>query len=119
MITREDIRRNRSTHIYVFGDNLERRGLGGQAAVARGEPNAFGVPTKREPSMSPTAFFSDDAYTENCNAILHAVNHIPDDGRVIVIMPGIGTGLSQLPQRAPRTYAFLVEALATLMEGEK
>ncbi len=33
--------------LFVFGDNMMRRGFGGQAAEARGEPNAIGIATKR------------------------------------------------------------------------
>lgn len=29
--------------IFVFGDNVARRGLGGLAGVCRGKPNALGV----------------------------------------------------------------------------
>lgn len=44
--------------IYVFGDNLIKKGLGGQAQI-RNCPNAFGISTKRFPSMSLDSFFSD------------------------------------------------------------
>lgn len=44
--------------IFVFGDNMKRYGKGGQAVI-RDEPNAFGVATKRHPSMYDWAFFSD------------------------------------------------------------
>ena len=47
-ITREYVRAN-PDKIFLFGDNLEQRGLGGQAAAMRGEPNAVGIPTKKRP----------------------------------------------------------------------
>ena len=46
--------------IFVFGDNLQGWGKGGQAII-RDEPNAYGIPTKREPNMLPKAFFGDKA----------------------------------------------------------
>lgn len=48
-IFREDLQANPDVY-YLFGDNVERRGLGGQAKEMRGEPNAIGVATK-----APTA----------------------------------------------------------------
>lgn len=47
--TPELLRANREK-IYVFGDNMKRYGKRGQAVI-RDEPNAFGVATKRHPSM--------------------------------------------------------------------
>jgi hypothetical protein len=44
-ITREMVRADPST-VFVFGDNMARNGLAGQAKEMRGEPNAIGVPTK-------------------------------------------------------------------------
>ncbi len=55
---REQIKAASDT-LYIFGDNFERKGFGGQAAEARGEPNAVGIPTKRAPSMRPDAFLTD------------------------------------------------------------
>ena len=55
-ITRADLRANPDT-LYVFGDNMRRRGMGGQAAEMRGEPNAVGIPTKWRPSRTEWDFF--------------------------------------------------------------
>lgn len=66
--------------------------------------------------MQPEAFFSDSDYDANCAAIRTALSRIPQDGRILVVLPGIGTGLSELPRRAPRTYAFLQAALTALEE---
>jgi len=45
-ITRQMLRAEPGT-LWVFGDNLQRKGLGGQAKEMRGEPNAIGIPTKK------------------------------------------------------------------------
>jgi hypothetical protein len=37
--------------VFLFGDNLVKRGRAGQAAVMRGMPNCVGVPTKKYPSI--------------------------------------------------------------------
>ncbi len=44
-ITRDMVRAEPDAR-FVFGDNVEREGFGGQAAAMRGEPNAIGVATK-------------------------------------------------------------------------
>ena len=117
-ITREYVRANRNK-LFLFGDNLEHRGLGGQAAAMRGEPNAIGIPTKKSPSYKDDAFFSDDEFEQNRTAIdaafVEVTNAITDSIRVIVIpSDGLGTGRAQLNRRAPRTFAYLERCLIEL-----
>jgi hypothetical protein len=100
--------------VFLFGDNLVKRGRAGQAAVMRGMPNCVGVPTKKYPSMNPGSFFSDSEYQQNCQAIDAAFDKIPENAEVVVPEAGLGTGLAQLPERAPRTYAYLLKRLAGL-----
>jgi len=104
--------------IYVFGDNDEREGLGGQAGEARGEPNAIGVRTKWKPDMRPASFFSDLNYVVATRMIsndLAAVTAALDSGKIVVFPEdGLGTGLSELPKRAPRINAFLEGAIGIL-----
>lgn len=113
-ITREDLRAN-PDKVYVFGDNVERRGYGGQAKEMRGEPNAIGVRTKCEPSMSSRAFFKD---TQECRDMvewdLARVQKALDEGRTVVVpKDGIGTGLSRLPFVAPNLDRFIKEWFET------
>jgi hypothetical protein len=107
-IVRSDLRSN-PDRIYVFGDNVERAGFGGQAKEMRGEPNAIGVATKWSPSMQPRAFFDD---TAECRRIveqdLALVRAALDLGRTVVVpRDGIGSGLSQLDRRAPHLLRFM------------
>lgn len=117
-ITREYVRANRDK-LFIFGDNLERRGFGGQAAAMRGEPNAIGIPTKKSPSYKDDAFFSDDEFEQNKAAIDAAfdtlMRAVTETIRSIVIpLDGLGTGRAQLDKRAPRTFAYLEMRLAEL-----
>ncbi|HMQ05445.1 MAG TPA: hypothetical protein PKD26_16125 [Pyrinomonadaceae bacterium] len=117
-ITREYVRANRDK-LFLFGDNLERRGFGGQAAAMRGEPNAIGIPTKKSPSYRDDAFFSDDEFEQNKASIDAAfaeiMRAITDSIRVIVIpSDGLGTGRAQLERRAPRTFAHLQKRLTEI-----
>jgi hypothetical protein len=104
-IIRAEIRK-RPDRLYVFGDNLERKVYGGQARECRGEPNAIGIPTKRAPSMRKSAFFSDADYELWAETTKAAWNMLRDtvlDGKTAVFpKAGLGTGLAQLAERAPR-----------------
>lgn len=108
----EDLRNN-SDKIYIFGDNTEGWGKGGQAIV-RDEPNAFGISTKD----SPTQFMSDDNFEANKAKIDADIAAIKADGRPIVFPEdGIGTGRADLQNKAPRTWAYLQKELNKLKGG--
>jgi len=108
----EDLRNN-PNKIYIFGDNTEGWGKGGQAIV-RDEPNAFGISTKD----SPTQFMSDDNFEANKAKIDADIAAIKADGRPIVFPEdGIGTGRADLQNKAPRTWAYLQKELNKLRSG--
>ena len=116
-ITRADLRANPDT-LYVFGDNMQRRGLGGQAREMRGEPNAVGVPTKWRPDMRAGAFFSDDWADAVLNDVDYAFDvlaaHLRAGHTVAIPADGLGTGLAELPTRAPRIHAYIEERIRQL-----
>jgi len=60
IITREYLRAN-PNHVFVFGDNLLRKGKGG-AAELRDEPNAYGFITKKYPNNEDASFYRPDDY---------------------------------------------------------
>jgi hypothetical protein len=94
---------------FVFGDNVIRQGFGGQAKEMRGEPNAIGVATKHKPTMDPDAFFRDcQGDAELLKTDLKKVEEALRAGlQVYAPEAGLGTGLSQLPSRAPGLYKIL------------
>lgn len=116
-ITREIVRAQREK-LFCFGDNLKRIGLGGQAKEMRGEPNSIGLPTKIAPCNSETCFLTDSdlaivikATSSDIDTLFLAIGH-----GVTIVWPkaGIGTGLAQLSQRAPKIkqfYDWLLEDL--------
>ena len=105
--TRESVS-NDPDRYYIFGDNEQGIGTGGQACI-RGLSNAFGIPTKR----SAEDFWSDDELDANCRLIDEAWLKIPTDKPWVISQEGLGTGLSELPERAPRTYQYLLHKLTT------
>lgn len=61
MIVTKEYLRNNPSHVFVFGDNILRRGRGG-AAVLRDEPNTFGFVTKKAPNNQHTSFYRPHEY---------------------------------------------------------
>ena len=104
---------NEADTLFVFGDNLLRKGRGGQAAEMRGEPNAVGVPTKKAPSNAESAFFSDNDFDDAIKTIegdlKRIADHLRSGGNVVWPSDGIGTGLADLPRRAPKIWEYLEE----------
>lgn len=97
--------------LFVFGDNMEGFGSGGQAREMRGEFNAVGIPTKWAPNMSPAAFFADADFDEVRPSIDAAFErlerHIAKGGHVIWPEDGIGSGLADLPRRSPKIWHYI------------
>jgi hypothetical protein len=105
-IYRSDLQANPNI-LYVFGDNLQREGMGGQAALMRGEPNAIGIVTKRAPSCNDEDFFSDNP--EELQLVRGDLSKLLGQIHRAIVVPsdGIGTGLSELPQRSPLIHEFI------------
>jgi len=118
-IDRLDLQNNPGV-MYLFGDNDQRSGLGGQAKEMRGEQNAVGVRTKKAPHRRDNAFWTDLEFSENIDKIisdlLPVVNHLNNGGIVIIPCDGIGTGLSQMQEECPLTFEYLQKALKALDE---
>ncbi len=112
-IYRVDLRANPQA-LYVFGDNAERWGRGGQAAEMRGEPNAIGIATLRSPGI----FWSDDDLVANCGIIdadMAPLFAALTAGRTVVFpLNGVGTGLARLRENAPDTFRHLQNKISEL-----
>ena len=99
------------------------RGMGGQAAAMRGEINTVGVPTKWRPDRDDAAYFSDDDWSDgNVRHALFgafaAIERALSEGRDVAIpADGLGTGLAELPQRAPKIHAYIEGRIARLQES--
>lgn len=104
--------------LFVFGDNMQHSGLGGQAAEMRGEPNAVGIPTKWKPARGPDAYFDDrarNAFWASALPVFRRLKtHLEKGGTVVWPAAGIGTGLADLERRAPRIFRDINLALAKL-----
>lgn len=115
--TSQNLRAN-PEKLFIFGDNFARRGLGGQAREARGEPNAVGVRTKKAPTYQPGDFLTDAEYPANVTAILEDFQPVfaaLQRGQAVVWpADGIGTGIARLPDLAPLTLQFITTLIESL-----
>lgn len=126
-IHREDLQANRDI-LYIFGDNLKRYGFGGQAKEMRDEPNSFGIATKRLPSHNyPQDYFHDgepDAIGIIDGEFRKLIDILLEESiktartykykAIVIPLDGIGTGLSQLPTRAPKLLEYINAKLKEL-----
>lgn len=90
---------------FIFGDNTERWGRGGQAAVCRDHPQAIGIATL----WSPGKFFTDSPEAREVVAADFKKAESALDAGHDVYWPadGIGTGLARLQQEAPGVFTFV------------
>jgi hypothetical protein len=101
--------------LFLFGDNDVQRGCKGQALI-RYQPNAMGIPTKKFPSYSKDAYYTDEEFEDNCRKIDTAIARVMSSSYETIVLPaaGLGTGLARLPEVAPLTYRYLCERLKFL-----
>ena len=98
------LKKNKSK-IYVYGDNLIKKGKKGQAQI-RDEENSFGIPTKRLPSMKEDSFFSDlPEERESVISSLKELYKLALKGKTIVFpQDGLGTGLAKMQTHSPMLF---------------
>lgn len=97
--------------VFVFGDNVQRTGTGGQAQI-RNNSNAMGIATKLAPSTAASAYMSDKDLKNNKSIIDADIKKIKAAGKTVVFpKDGLGTGLAKLKEKAPKTYDYLKQRL--------
>lgn len=108
--------------LFVFGDNLREKGLGGQANI-RNMPNSIGIPTKVFPGYAGKDYFSDDVEKEvwmmylgsitlAVGGVLFVSVHNSFEYTAIALPKGgFGTGLAEMSTRAPKLFKKMNELL--------
>jgi hypothetical protein len=115
----KELLRNHPDEIFLFGDNDQRTGHGGQAVI-RDEINAIGIRVKKYPGTKPEDYYSDDEYESNLLNINADLENAIRIGKTIVIpAAGIGTGRAKLKEKAPKTYEALNSILGVLLNFSK
>jgi len=97
--------------LFVFGDNMQRTGKGGQAII-RDEPNAIGVPTKHAPNKISASYFGRPENEQEEKAAIDAafdkiLEAVKSGKRVYFPAGGLGTGLAEMDKRAPALLAHI------------
>lgn len=98
--------------LFIFGDNLEREGMGGQAII-REQINSVGIVTKKKSSMTDDSFFKDEEFEQNCKYIDEDIEKIKKYAIEKNMKAygfsffGIGTGLSSMQTKCPKTFCYL------------
>lgn len=99
---------NNPQNLYVFGDNTNRFGKGGQAQI-RYCNNSFGIATKVSPSTSVKSYFTDSP--EHLEIVTNDIKKLKEAslGYENIIFPydGLGSGLSDMPNKCPELYKSL------------
>lgn len=115
--TEIDVMKN-SHKYFVFGDNCERWGKGGQAII-RDQKNTIGIRTKKKPDNYSTSFFDDSEYDVNCKIILEDILNIKEKNLlnkdVVLSKNGYGTGLAKMSERSPETFRYLNQCLRNFL----
>ena len=118
-ITRKDIK-SHPKRLYIFGDNDQRVGTGGQAKEMRGEPNSIGIRVKKAPKTGKHVYYYDSEIGSNLVKIKEDFEtifmHLDNDGIVVIPKDGIGTGLAKLKDNAPLTLNFIDSLIKELVE---
>lgn len=112
-----------SSKDFIFGDNLQRVGKGGQAVI-RDLPNAIGVATKVSPDNSRDAFFRESLLERHIVPVMHdlaavamvakhrdVVVPVTEDGQI-----SLGLGLARLDVTSPTTYKLIASYLNAIAE---
>ena len=98
-------------HIHAVGDNLDGYGTAGQACI-RKEPNAFGIPTKRYPSMEAGSFFTDkECERQHILKALRELYVLGKNRTIVFPTNGIGTGMANMSRSSPKLFAEMNEIL--------
>lgn len=110
MFSVEDCERN-PDKLYVFGDNLQRYGKGGQAVI-RDCSNAIGVATKRQPTINNHAYLSGIYWQDTLEALddiskVFKEYYVKDYDSIVLPRDGLGTGRAKLSENNPRLLQIL------------
>lgn len=117
IILRKDLRTNPQV-LYLFGDNEQRKGYGGQAKEMRGENNARGIRTKSAPGYNHEDHWYDKDFDQKRFLINEDIYHILSQkslGRIFIIpSDGIGTGRAMMKIKCPKLFDYLQRKLELL-----
>jgi hypothetical protein len=96
MITTKEYLEQNPNHIFVFGDNSDRKGYGG-AAILRDMPNTYGFVTKKHPDNRDSSFYTIEEYkkiySKEINKLTKFITRIDNRSKLFLISK-LGAGLA-------------------------
>jgi len=96
IITKEYLEAN-PNHIFVFGDNLLRKGTGG-AAKLRDMKNTYGFITKKSPGWEDKDFYKPEEYTSvyvsEINKLIKEIKYHQANFQTLFLISKAGAGLA-------------------------
>lgn len=99
---------------FIFGDNDQRFGKGGQACI-RDCFNTQGIRTKKAPFLNDkNAYYKDLEYSDNILKIerdIQKIKTIAKNYTIVFSENGYGNGFAKLEEKAPATYSYLCKRL--------
>jgi hypothetical protein len=112
-MTAEYLRRHPNV-VFVFGDNLLRKGKGG-AATLRDEPNTYGFITKKAPNNKDESFYRPEEYVhvfwqEMVHLIVEVSNH-PE--KTYAVSP-LGSGLAN----RYKIYETIIKPMLKILDNQ-
>lgn len=106
-----------SNKLFIFGDNIRRRGIGGQAII-RYYDNTFGFITKIDPNNFEESFITDanyEAYKKYVDKTIEYLKYMLEINihyeYLVFPYTGLGNGLAKMPEKAPKCFEYLKEQL--------
>lgn len=110
--------------IFVFGDNVRRIGMGGQAII-RKQRNVYGIATKRIGDMHRDSFFREgnEEDRKHVDQDLAGLRKLLEEGRTVVIPVeratdriSLGLARARLPEVAPTLYQHICDTISKLAD---
>lgn len=107
-----------SNTLFVFDDNVKRCGKNGLSKLLRDKDYAVGIATSWSSDIDGDFYFTDDKFEEIKDIIdkdIYRLYVYIDKGYDLIFpKKGIGSGLSDLPNKAPKVYEYLISKLKGL-----
>lgn len=114
--------KNDNKTLYLFSDNMEKRGVYDQAIIRHNE-NTFGIPIKKKRNNQHVSYFTDWDYNENKKTLdesLEQLNTVIESGdysRIVFPKEGFGVNSGRLHYKAPKTYKYLKYKMNKLFDS--
>jgi hypothetical protein len=107
-----------SAGLFLFEDAVKQQGAPKSIVELRALPNTIALATKLSPSLESSAYFKDSDFAKakaEIDEVFDVLEERLASGRIVILPEAaLGTGAADLPRRAPKIFAYLMEKVAQL-----